>query len=110
MAVQRLIYIFIIFLYISCKNEGAETTGKSADSVHKYQEATIKATVHPDSINIKTSNKEADKINSKIEFDPNEEPSSVIPKNPVSKQMPLPGGVPDKHYIDSIKNARSQKK
>lgn len=106
------IYIFII-LYTSCKNNTVETVHKpSEDAIRKSPEITIKDTL-PQKDSIKTPpsalHKYADKLNFKEVFDPKKEPSIIIPKKPVQRQMPLPGGVPDKHYIDSIKNARSRK-
>jgi len=113
MATRVLIYFCIIILYTSCKDNTVETVHKpSEDAIRESPEITIKDTLtQKDSIKTPSSAlyKYADKINSKQEFDPKKEPSSIIPKNPFQRQMPLPGGVPDKHYIDSIKNARSRK-
>lgn len=106
---NKLLYIYLVLIYTSCKNETTVTERKYiTDSIILSEGVGTKDTIIQDTAK-SIHNKEVPTINSRTVFDPKKEPSSVIPKNPVPHQMPLPGGVPDKHYIDSIKNARGVK-
>ncbi|MDZ4759342.1 MAG: hypothetical protein SGJ10_14545 [Bacteroidota bacterium] len=107
-----LIYICLTLLYISCKNETNQTVKQGIDSSLGSEKAQKIYSIASDDSALCDSlhyNKKGRELNSVEVFDPKKTPSSILPKNPVSKEMPLPGGIPSKHYIDSVKNARSKK-
>lgn len=101
-----LLYFVVITLYISCSTEPHETNASPAKALDLNEENThtSDSAKKIDS----ASHAQQDHIHSKKVFEPSKTKSDIIPNKTKPHQMPLPGGVPDKHFLDSIKATKQR--